>query len=472
MIIERLVNWMESAPLDKRVKATDALVRAWQMSSLSDDERDAAEAAMTCILDDQDVEVRLALAEALSDIPNPPRHLVLALAADEPEVSIPILAHCSALLDIELLHYVKSGNDDQQFAIAARPLLTKTVCKLMAKEGCKGACLAMVTNPEAKLDENDFYNIAERFGDWSELRKCLLVRHDIGMRARILLIEFYATTLIEVDPEADPKTKLRKEKELQDVCEKATITFAAQISDQEISDLVCALIERQKLTTVFLLRAICMGNLSLFAHSLSVLSDQPLGRVERILKDNRSNALHALYAKAGLPISALTVFCSAITSWRAHLEADIMHAPERLPYLVTKQVLANYEGQRDEIVEELLMLLRKICTEAARDNARSKVEQYALEAQQPLALAAPEEEAEPDMSEVETMAFMLEFADQLADIALQDEQDLNEVAEDLVAANQDNASSPNSRLADEAFMRSLELPEVDMRNEVRADRAA
>ena len=122
MIIERLIAWMEIAPLEKRVLAADALVRAWQMPNLSEDERDAAEAAMTCILDDQDVEVRKSLSNALADSPKPPRRLVIALAGDEPEVSLPILANCSGLLDVELVHYVSIGTPDQQAAIASRPL--------------------------------------------------------------------------------------------------------------------------------------------------------------------------------------------------------------------------------------------------------------------------------------------------------------------------------------------------------------
>jgi uncharacterized protein (DUF2336 family) len=443
MIIERLVTWMEVAPLDKKVKAASVLVRAWHSAAMSDEDRDAAEAAMTCILDDPDMQVRVSLSEAIADLANPPRHLVLALAADSEEVSLPILSHCSALLDIELIHMVNSGTDEQQKAIASRPVLSATVCATLAKEGCKNACLALVTNPEAHLNRNDFYAIAERHGDCAELRSCMLVRHDIGMRARLLLIECYAASLVKTDDDMDAKQLIRKEREIQEVCDKATITFAAQITDQEIHEMVHALIARQKLTTSFLLRAICMGNLSLFAHSLAVLADQPLHRVERILKERRSNGLHAIYSKAGLPMSALTVFCSAIATWRFYLEAENAEDPERMPYLVTREILSNYEGKRDHIVDELLMLLRKICTETARDNARSKVERLSVENQPKIALPAPEEETvsevEPEtiaeLPQEDLMAFTLQFAEELAELAIQADEDLALAAEELVADN-------------------------------------
>ncbi len=466
MIIERLVSWMEIAPVDKKVMAVDALVRAWQLTDLSEHERDAAEVAMTCVLDDCDVEVRLALAKALGEAANPPRHLVLALAADIPKVSLPVFANCSALLDVELIQYMKTGNDDQQKAIASRPLLSSALCAEIAMTGCKAACIELVTNPEAQLAENDFYHMAERHGHCRDLRSCLLARPDIGMRARVLLIEFYAVSLQDVDENEDEKTRMRLQKELVEVCDKATITFAAQISDEEISDLVVALIERKKLTTSFLLRSICMGNLTLFAHSLAILSGQPLHRVERILQDRRLNALHALYAKAGLPMSALNVFASAIGSWRRHLEMDNGGAPDRLPYLVTREILAGYEGKRDQIVDELLMLLRKICTETARDNARSKVAQMALENEEKRALPAPEPEQVPELqySNEELMAFTLQFAEELADMALQNEADVTLAAGDLVAANMDSPDTDTVCIGEHrgksrlSFLGSLKIP--------------
>ena len=79
LIIEKLVSWMDTAPADKRARAASALVRAWQVADLSEEQRESAEAAMTCMLDDPDEEVRLSLSEALAEAIEPPRHLILAL---------------------------------------------------------------------------------------------------------------------------------------------------------------------------------------------------------------------------------------------------------------------------------------------------------------------------------------------------------------------------------------------------------
>jgi len=454
MIIERLIEWMATAPVEERIKATGALVRAWQHSGLGEEEREAAEAAMTCILDDPEDGVRLAMANALSEIGDPPRHLVLALALDEEHISIPVLGASSALLDGELVYHIKNGSSLQQEAIASRPELSLPVCTAIAEHGDTEACLAMLTNPACRLDDAGFLAIAKIHGNDPSIRKCMLARPDIGMKGRILLIEKYAVALLDEDIAEDARRRARQEQELIEVCDKAIITFAAQVSDEEICQIVLALIEAEKLTTAFLLRAICMGNLSIFAQSLAILAEQSLGRVEKVLKDNRRSAFHAIYNRAGLPSSALEVFLSAIGAWRDALAKNADIDPVRLPYLVTSQVLAGYKGDRNLVVDELLLLLRKICTEAARESARSKVEQIALKNIQLAALPAPEPE---QLSSEEMMDFAEFLADELADIAIENEIALEKAAAELEIANREFAWQ--ERLA-AAVGQKLEKPSI------------
>ncbi len=440
MVIERLISWMDTATSLDRARAVDALVRAWHLSPLADEERESAEAAMTCVLDDPEESVRIAFSRALSELPRPPRHLVIALANDTPMVSVPVLVSARELMDAELVHILRNGTDEQQMAIACRPAITPAVTSAIAREGGENACLIMITNPASRPGKEDFHQIARRHGADEDLRKCMLARDDIGVRARVLLIEHYALSLLDEDGAAGDEPASEKQRaRLIEVCDKATITFAAQISDAEIREVVLSLIDRQKLTTSFLLRAICMGNLSLFAHALCVLSGQSLARVEQVLQKDRNAAFTAIYTRAGLPASALEVFRVTIRTWREYLAASDGSDHDRLPYWVTRQVIATYEGNRDRLVDELMMLLRRICTDAARDSARTRVEQLALQAAaKPLALPAPEVE---ELSPEELALFAYQFADELAEQAMRDEELLDDATVELEPANQQNRFS-------------------------------
>ena len=79
MIVQQFLRWMTDAPTERRADATSALARAYLYSDLSDDDRDAAEAAMMILLDDPSPTVRRALAEALARSPDAPREVILAL---------------------------------------------------------------------------------------------------------------------------------------------------------------------------------------------------------------------------------------------------------------------------------------------------------------------------------------------------------------------------------------------------------
>lgn len=447
MIIERFVGWMDSAPEDSRAEAVTALARALQGFDPDDERREAAEAALTCVLDDESETVRHALSNALGADPHAPRHLILALAADTMRVSLPVLMLSPALIDGELAAMVADCCDEQQIAIACRSAISTSLSATLAANACREACLALIMNPAARVSQPAFLDIATRFGDEAEIRKCLLARPDIGMRARILLIEKYALSLLETADGKRPSGS-RREAQLQDACDKAVITFAAQIGDEEVGELVVALIDAKRLTPAFLLRSICMGNLALFAHSLSRLSGQPLGRVERVLKDGATNTFIAMYDKAGLPNRACRVFLATVNAWRDHLSAAGEADYAALPYRVTREVLAAYRADGDETVDPLLVLLRRICADAAREKARHQVERM-IAAAQTEALPAPdadeasarqeEPEGEP-LSETELMEFAVNLADELAEMALADEARLDAACAALEPANTDGAA--------------------------------
>lgn len=439
MLIEQIAGWMDAADAKARLRAAlDLAAFLEQEHGAPISEREAAEAALTCLADDPEIEVRLALSEALSTMSAPPRFIVLALAADEPAVSLPLLARSTVLLDGELIRTLETGTTKQQVAIACRSAISPAVCAAIAERATQEACLAAVLNPGARLRPEHFFKLAERFGEDEQMRRIMLARDDIGMPARIHLIERYALSLAAPEGTGEDERLIdRKKSELREICDKAVISFAGHVSDDEIGEMVVALIAAEKLTTAFLLRAICMGNITLFAYAVATLSEQPVDRVARMIAEERRNAFHVVYTKAGLPAAAFGVFFSAISAWKSVFEVTREEDDACLPYRVTRRILTLYEGETSEEVDELLLLLRKICTETARESARYRMGQLSLTANKATALPAPVNSghsADP-LPEDELLMFACYLADELAEFAEADEADNAELAEKLVAAN-------------------------------------
>ena len=174
MIIEQFLNWVDSAKAQNRQAAASALARAYLQSDLTVDERCAAEAALTVLLDDPSPNVRLALAEALSISHLAPIHIVAALASDQPEVASMVLVRSPLLSDTDLIDRVALGSDEVQCAIALRAQLSATVCAAIAEVGCLQACAAMLQNKGAKIVSLSIRRIVERFGEESAMRELLL----------------------------------------------------------------------------------------------------------------------------------------------------------------------------------------------------------------------------------------------------------------------------------------------------------
>ena len=92
MIVRQFLRWVQTAAPGERAEATSALARAFLYSDLSEEDRLAAEAAMTVLLDDPSPLVRSALAQALSGSPDAPHGVILALAQDQPEIAAAVAA--------------------------------------------------------------------------------------------------------------------------------------------------------------------------------------------------------------------------------------------------------------------------------------------------------------------------------------------------------------------------------------------
>ncbi|MGA8359520.1 MAG: hypothetical protein WB772_19480, partial [Xanthobacteraceae bacterium] len=120
MIVRDFLQWVRTAPASERAEATSALARAYLYSDLSADDLAAAEGAMLMLLDDPSPLVRRALADALAASQSAPPAIVIALAADQPQIAAPVYALSPLFVDADLVDAVATGGAAVQEAIASR----------------------------------------------------------------------------------------------------------------------------------------------------------------------------------------------------------------------------------------------------------------------------------------------------------------------------------------------------------------
>ena len=103
MVVSHFLKWIHTAKVNERAAAASALARAYVSHELPFEDRCAAEAALTLLLDDPSAKVRKALAETLALSRHAPLQIVSALASDQPEVASVVLARSPLLTDADLI---------------------------------------------------------------------------------------------------------------------------------------------------------------------------------------------------------------------------------------------------------------------------------------------------------------------------------------------------------------------------------
>ncbi len=368
-ILKQFMEWGKTASAEKRADATAALVRVFLYSDLTRDEMDATEATITCTLRDPSILVRQAIARECANSQHAPKHIVLSLIDDVPCVAAIVLEHSELILDSELVDIIADGCVTTQTAIANRRYVEYSVSAAMCEIGEYDACLALIHNPNACITPNCFGRLAERFGDVSEFRDVMLTRTDLPMSVRHQVVKNLnksLTQLVQFNAWMQPKRTDMLEKSTND---RITLKLAETAGTVELTELVIYLRDTGQLTTELLLSAACMGNLGFFEIALADLTGQSLTRVAGLVEGRNRHAFRALCKKAGLPEAAWPAFEIAVDTWHQTAHEDQTHE-KRFARKMVERILTRYEKLfSDQQLDSLLVLLRRLATEIAREDA-------------------------------------------------------------------------------------------------------
>lgn len=371
MIVQHFLRWVETAPVKERAAAANALARAYVLSELPFEERCAAEAALTLLLDDPSAKVRQAIAEPLSMAAQAPRQIVEALASDQPEVAATILVRSPLLGDPDLVERIATGDGHAQVLIATRPLLSSAVSAAIAEVGSEKACLALLENSGATIASLSFRRIGERFGDVARIRQALFADPRLPPDTRHMLLVKVGEALSHSPLVASLIGRGRAEKVAREACIKACMSMIDGTSPEEMPALIEHLRLRGDLTSSFIIRAVAHGKIDFFGAVLVALTGREVARVRALLAGGRDIALAALFRAAGLAEPTHAVILTALKIWREVASGRRMAGAQEVSWLMLKAINAA-PGQSGPAPEhaDLAALLKAVHLDLLRANAR------------------------------------------------------------------------------------------------------
>jgi uncharacterized protein (DUF2336 family) len=371
MVVAHFLRWIDTAKAADRAAAAAALARAYLGGELEFEDRCAAEAALTFLLDDPSAKVRHAMAEALSMSPHAPAQVIAALAADQPDVASVVLARSPVLTDADLIDRIAAGDGRIQAAIAMRPAVSMGVAAALAEIGAADACRTLLANHGATIAALSYRRMAERFGDDGPVRESLLADPMLPPDSRHLLLTKVGEALKGSPLVVALMGKARAERVTRDACLRASITVIDGTGTAELGALVEHLRLRGDLTPGFVVRAVAMGKIDFLGAVLVSLTGQGSERVRALLISGRDGALTALLRSAALPAATHAAILTALHVWREVAVGKRVAGTQEVTWLMLKAIDAA-PGQPGpaEDARELATLLKAIHLEELRANAR------------------------------------------------------------------------------------------------------
>jgi uncharacterized protein (DUF2336 family) len=371
MVISHFLRWVGTARVSQRSMAAAALARAYVLSELAFEDRCAAEAALTYLLDDPAAQVRRALAETLAMHRLAPIQIVHALASDRDDIADLVLKRSPLFTDSDLIDRVATGTDGVQCSIAGRALVAKSVAAALAEVGCADACMVLLGNDGADIASLSFRRMAERFGAMPRLREAMLADRRLPADCRHLLLVKLGAALKDAPLVVALMGRSRGERVMREACAKASLTLIDRTRADEHDALVEHLRLAGDLTTAFIVRIVAHGKIDFFASVLGTLSGQEAARVRALLAGGRDLALSALFHRAGLPEGVNGIVLRALKVWRDVANGRRVAGAQEVSWLMLRELDAC-PGQSGPAAHhaELAGLIRAIHLEVLRENAR------------------------------------------------------------------------------------------------------
>lgn len=366
MLVSSFLAWMETASTRERAEAVAIFAETVLAGAVGAEGAEAAEAALTLVLDDPAVSVRRALAMALADRADAPRHIVLSLAGDSAEVSGLLIARSPLLTDADLIELAASAEPLALVAIALRAEVAAPVSAAIVAREAHEPCLALAGNPGAEIGEGAMLRMVTLFGDRPRLRETLVARPCLPPSVRHRLMTGLAAALGRFAVAGGFQPASRSARSLEDTLIDGTLAIGAG-AGLALPGFMAYLRANACLTPALLLRSVLGGQLSFLSAALVELTGFEPARVRGMLSGRSEAAIGALLARAGLPAYLVPVMAGAIRA------AFRLRESEREPGLVLPVIRAAQGaciGVPGEEGLRLMALLRRFEAEAARAQSR------------------------------------------------------------------------------------------------------
>jgi uncharacterized protein (DUF2336 family) len=258
--------------------------------------------ALAQLAADAVAEIRATIAEAVKDLPDAPRELVLALAADRDiRVADPVIRLSPLLTDIDLLALVDAPPVKETLtAIARRPEISEAVADALVAAGDAQAIVALLRNQTAAIRESTLDTLVVQAAEHTAWQEPLVRRPSLPPRAAVALAGFIADELLApLVTRADLPAPVAAQVRAAVAIRLAGAPRAGE-GAEDAAARADILLRAGALNDTVMLRAAHAGEIVFVASALAALSQMPRSAVDQAIATRCAKSVAGMCRRAGL----------------------------------------------------------------------------------------------------------------------------------------------------------------------------
>ena len=254
------------------------------------------------LVEEIDVSARIAFGHRLATVAGAPPQVIRNLALDDTvEVAAPVLSQSEALDDDTLLTGARTKSQQHLMAISRRKVLTEPVTDVLVERGDRDVAVSTAGNTGARFSDNGYSTLVKRAQADSDLALAIWVRPEIP-REHLLQLFAQASEAVRQQLGAADRGKAGA---LQEVIAEASLQLQTGMREgspayQGARARVLSLHRSGQLDEAHLRDFASAGRFDEATIALSIMTDLPIGVIERALVNHRTEQVLVLTKATGL----------------------------------------------------------------------------------------------------------------------------------------------------------------------------
>jgi uncharacterized protein (DUF2336 family) len=291
------------SPFEKKIDITKKIADYYKGGGFNEEQMVMAAKIFGTLVKDTEVKVRKTLSEAIKDYPDIPHDIIMSLANDVQEVSLPVLQFSDVLTDSDLIEIVNSSEDaEKQKSISRREGVSGAVVEALIETNNADVVETLLDNKGADVSTKNYEHIVESFGDKENIMGSMVERASLPVSVVESLAHKISETIYNKLQEKHQDAFTR----MGDIVKKSRDVATMQVIGLRSTDSeyyhFCQLMDKLKISDDLApIYALCMGNLNIFEVKIARLTQTPVLNIRTLLQDSSNKGFRVLYRRAELP---------------------------------------------------------------------------------------------------------------------------------------------------------------------------